>query len=107
MKSKLTEEEIQATLDAIDRFKLNDPEFEKTYEVEFVIAQTDYSTLNSIETFLNQNKIDFKTLKTCGSDISVVIDMRLKKDKILYIESALTYFANENGFKYDGWGAFE
>src|SRR5689334_15688166 len=107
MKSKLTEEEIQATLDAIDRFKPNDPELEKTYGVEFVIAHTDSSTLNSIESFLNQNKISFNALKPSGSDVLVLIDMKLDKDKILDIESALTYFANNNGFKYDGWGAFE
>lgn len=107
MKSKLTEEEIQASLDAIDSFKTNDPELKKTYEVEFVIAQTNSSTLNSIESFLNQNKITFKTLKPSGSDVLVVIEMKLEKDEMLDIESALTYFANKNGLKYDGWGAFE
>jgi hypothetical protein len=107
MKSKLTQDEIQATLDAIDRFKPNDPELEKTYEVEFVIGHADSSTLNSIESFLNQNKITFKTLKPSGSDVLVVIDMKLERDKMLDIESSLIYFANKNGFKYDGWGAFE
>lgn len=107
MKSKLTEDEIQATLDAIDRFKPNDPELEKTYEVEFVIAHADSSTLNSIGSFLSQNNITFKNLKQDKSDVLVVIDMKLEQDKMLQIESSLTYFANKNGFKYDGWGAFE
>ena len=107
MKSKLTEDEIQATIDAIDRFKPNDPGLDKTYEVEFVIAHTDSLTLNSIESFLNLNKITFNTLKSNGSDILVVIDMKLERDKLLDIESSLTYFADKNGFKYDGWGAFE
>jgi hypothetical protein len=107
MKSKLTEDEIQATLDAIDRFKANDPELEKTYEVEFVIAHAASSTLNSLESFLSQNKITFKTLKPSGSDVLVVINMKLERDKMLDIESSLTYFANKNDFKYDGWGAFE
>ncbi|SKC43922.1 ribonuclease E inhibitor RraB [Ohtaekwangia koreensis] len=107
MKSELTKNEIQATLDAIDRFRPNDPGLEKTYEVEFVIAHADSSTQNSIDSFLNQNEITFKNLKTSGSDILVIIDMKLDKDKMLAIESSLTYFANKHGFKYDGWGAFE
>jgi hypothetical protein len=107
MKSVLTEDEIQATLDAIDRFKPNDPGLEKTYEIEFVIANSNSSTLNSIELFLNQNEVTFKMVKISGSDILVVIEMKLDKDKILRIESSLTYFANKHGLKYEGWGAFE
>ncbi len=57
--------------------------------------------------FLNENDITFKTLKTTGSDILVVIEMKLDKDKMLSVESSLTYFANKHSFKYDGWGAFE
>src|SRR5687768_8942166 len=100
MKSELRKDEIQATLDAIDRFKPNDPGLEKTYEIEFVIAHTDSSTLNSMELFLNQNEIKFKTLKTSGSDLLVVIEMKLDKDKMLEVESSLTYFANKHGSKY-------
>jgi regulator of RNase E activity RraB len=107
MKLELTEDEIQATLDAINRFKPNDPGLEKTYEIEFVITHTDSSTLNSIELFLNQNEIAFTELKTNASDIFLVMEMKLDKDRIIDIESSLTYFANKHGLKYDGWGAFE
>lgn len=106
-KTELTQDEIQGTIDAIERFKPSDPGLKKTYEIEFVITNTESSIENSIKLFLTHTKINFKKIEIRGSDVLVIIEMKLERDNILEIESSLTYFANENGLKYDGWGAFE
>ena len=107
MKAQLTEEEKNATLDAIDRFKASDPGLQKTYAVEFVIANFNGPDLISIESFLIQNEVSFDELKRVDSDIFVIIKMKLDSKRVIDIESYLTYFANENDLKYEGWGAFE
>lgn len=107
MKIELTQDEKQATRDAIARFKENDPKLEKEYEMEFVIANFDEArTLNLFE-FLKVNKIGYQRFEQKESDAFVIIIMRLDEERILEIELHLTYFANHFGFKYDGWGAFE
>jgi hypothetical protein len=107
MKVELTREEKQATRDAIARFKENDPKLEKEYEIEFVIANFDEArTLNLFE-FLKVNKINYQRFEQKESDALVIIIMKLDDERIIEIESYLTYFAKDYGFKYDGWGGFE
>lgn len=108
MKAELNEQEIRATNDAIARFKSNDPALKKTYDVEFVIVDPNtLLELNSIESFLGENEIEFRNVRRYKSDILVEVQMKLEEKQLLEIESYLTYFANEHGLKYDGWGAFE
>lgn len=42
-----------------------------------------------------------------GSDVFVVIPMKLVPDRLIEIESYLTFFAQSHELNYDGWGAFE
>lgn len=107
MRVELTDDEKQATIDAISRFKDNDPELQKQYEIEFVIACVAKVKISDFTVFLRENKINYQKVERKESDLFVVINMRLDKEKIIEIESYLTYFANKHGSKYDGWGAFE
>jgi hypothetical protein len=107
MKVQLTQEEKQATRDAIAGFKEKDPKLEKEYEIEFVIANFDEARTLKLFEFLKANDINYQRFEQKESDAFVFITMRLDDERIIEIESYLTYFANDYGFKYDGWGAFE
>jgi regulator of RNase E activity RraB len=107
MRQELTQEEQQATIDVIDRFKTNDPDLVKRYEMEFVITRFDQRRTLDLEAFLKTSGIHFDKLKSDGSDVLVVINMTLDVKSITDIESSLTYFASQHGYRYDGWGAFE
>jgi regulator of RNase E activity RraB len=107
MKVELTEDEKQATIDAIERFRDSDPQLIKEYEIEFVIADFDKEKVFELSEFLKFNKINYQELKQIKTDLFVITNMLLDKEGIIDIESYLTYFANKHNFRYDGWGAFE
>ncbi|HZY79601.1 MAG TPA: hypothetical protein VFE50_08765 [Cyclobacteriaceae bacterium] len=108
MRVELTHEEKQATLDAIDRFRTNDPKLLKLYEIEFVLtgAISDLND-NDLIDFLNANSIEYAELRQNGVDTLVIVRMRLDADRLIMIESYLKFFANNHALVYDGWGAFE
>jgi hypothetical protein len=107
MRTELTREEYQATIDAIGRFRPNDPDLFKHYEIEFVLASFDTERTPDLIDFLKKSGVHFTKLKHHGSDVLVVINMKLDVKTITEIEASLTYFAGLHNFKYDGWGAFE
>ena len=107
MKTELTLQEKRATIDAINRFKDADPELQKRYDVEYVIGDFTPKTLSDLKQFLEASGIKYKELKRRQLDVFVVIEMKLEIDKVIEIETYLTYFVNNYGFKYDGWGALE
>ena len=103
----MTQEERQATIDAIERFRNSDPDLVKRYDVEFVIANFNHDKTSALTEFLSTNKIKVEKLKHEASDVFVVVNMQLDLQNVIDIESFLTYFADNHGCKYDGWGAFE
>lgn len=108
MRTNLSGDERQATLDAISRFKVNDPELKKEYDIEFVITGViPPSWETDLISFLKGNKISYKKVIRNESDIYVIIPMGMEENKIIEIEEYLTFFANDHLLKYDGWGAFE
>ena len=107
MKIELTPVEKQATMDAIKRFQTKDKNLINTYDIEFIITNAKENNIPKFEEFLKQIKLKYKSMNFKNSDLITTIQMKMIYEKIIEIESFLTFFAVENGLKYDGWGAFE
>ena len=102
MRVELTSQEKQATKDAIERFRQGGSNLDKPHDIEFIFANGTKVPYNTLRNQLQAAGLKPDRIAAKGDDVHIHFTMKLDYERIIDIESRLTYIAHANGVEYDG-----